>query len=156
MAFGNSIVDFSQASIGTIGYTVRIDTTGLRTFKTKFVQAQATSSSTPVPATQEVLLETIQGYLNDSEAPDLAFNNGYGEITIFLKTSVFPYLTNTRIALFGIRNPIPMTLSTDKADFSDRDLELFINYALRYAYSLQKIPVPGNVERRIRELSGVY
>lgn len=152
MAFGNSITDFSQASIGTVGYTVRIDTTGLKTFRVRFVQAQASSSDTPRPATSEDLLSDIQGFLNDEGAPDLAFNFGYGEVTIFLKTSVFPYVDNTRVSIFGERNPVAMVLDTDKADFADNDLELFTNYVLKHAYNLQKLPVPGNVDKRIREL----
>jgi len=152
MAFGNSITDFSQASIGTVGYTVRIDTTGLKTFRVRFVQAQATSSDTPEPAVAESTLADIQSFLNDTGAPDLAFNFGYGETTVFLKTSVFPYVVATRISLFGERNPVTMVEDADKADFADNDLELFVNYVLKYAYNLQKIPVPGNVEKSIREL----
>jgi len=152
MAFGNSVTDFSQISIGTVGYTIRIDTTGLRAFRVRFVQAQASASDTPSPVTSEVALETIQEYLNSNVAPDLAFNFGYGEVTVFFKISVFPYTTNTRIALFGERNPVAMVQPDDKADFADQDLELFTNYVLKHAYILQKIPVPGNIERRIREL----
>ena len=43
-----------------------------------------------------------------------------------------------------------MEYDTDYADFNDRDLKLFIHYALEYAYILKGLPVPYDIKNTIR------
>ena len=150
MAFGNAVTDVSQTSIGTYGYTVRIDTTTILAYRIKFVQAQDESGTElGTPSDDSVILKTLQTYLEQSSCPDIAFNYAHGVCTVFFKTTVWPYADNTRFALFGQRNALAMIETDDKADFPDSEMELFIAYAIREASILNNKPVPSDISRTI-------
>ena len=151
MAFGNKVTDFSQVAVGTVGYTIRIDTVSLLAYNIEFVQAQDSATSTPEPATQEVSLAVLQSYLNSTGAPDLAFNYSYNECTIFLKTSVFPYEDTTRVGLYGTRNPLKLESLDQKLDIADQDLDLFIAFVRKHAAELVGKAVPYDVQKKIKE-----
>lgn len=138
MAFGQSITDITRDSIGTYGYIAKVNTVDLKTYVIEEVQAQADPSDTPAPVTAGVSRDTLFAYLNDSGCPDLAFCDAEGECNIFLKTSEFPYLSTTRIALFGKRIAQDATTDSDKLDVPDRDIELVKAYALKDAYITKK------------------
>lgn len=149
--FGNKITDLTQIAIGTVGYIIKIDVkSSIFAYDITAVQAQDNAGSVPAPVTTEVSLDTLMGYLNDSAAPDLAFNYGYGEVTIFLKTSVFPYVDTTGLVMFGKRNPIKLTSFNDKLDIDDKDIELFSAYVIKYGSILSGKPVPFDVEKTIK------
>ena len=157
MSFGNSITEFSQVAVGTTGYTIKCDTTSLLFDKLNQVQAQASATDTPSPAVAEVTQAQLQQYLNSASAPDLAFNYGNGEATIFFKTSVFPYEETTRFALFGLRNIQKCTSDSDFLDVPDKDFALVQAYALEQAGIISKGAAQKNIldtiedeERRVR------
>ena len=151
MAFGNKVTELTQIAIGTTGYVVRIDTTSLIAYSITGVQAQASASDTPEPVTSEVSLNVLMSYLNDTDGPDLAFYYGYGEVYIYFNTTTFPYVDTTRFILIGKRNPLKATSGTDKLDIADKDLELFMAYAIKYAAILSNEPIPYSIEKIIRE-----
>jgi len=151
MAWGNSVTELNQIGVGTVGYAIRVDTTSLLAYKITGVQAQSSASDTPAPATEEVDLMDLMAYLNDTSAPDLAFNYGFGEVHIFFKTSVFAYDAATRFSLFGKRNPIKVATLGDKLDIADRDVELFLAYAIKHAALMTGNPIPFQVEKTIRQ-----
>lgn len=151
MAFGNKVTELSQIAVGTVGYVVRADTTSLLAYSITAVQVQADPADTPAPVTEENSLDTLLGYVNDTEAPDAAFNYGYGEVHIFLKASVYAYITTTRFVLIGKRNPIKITDLEDKLDIPDKDMELFLSYCLKYGALLTGNQVPYTVDKTIRE-----
>lgn len=158
--FGNSVTDFSQQAIGTYGYTVKIatDPTSLNAAEITAVQAQASASDTPSPVTSEVSINTIQGYLNDFACPDLAFNFDGGNVTIFFKTSVFAYVSATRVALVGKRNAQATTADSDLLDIVDDDLGLLIAYILQSAYlsfkNTKSKAVEDSIETEERKITG--
>jgi len=151
MAWGNSVTEINQIGVGTVGYAIRVDTTSLLAYKITGVQAQASASDTPAPAIEEVSLTDLMAYLNDSGAPDLAFNYGFGEVHIFFKTSAFPYASDTRFTMFGKRNPIKITTLGDKLDIADKDVELFLNYAIKHAALMTGNAIPFQVDKTIRQ-----
>jgi len=154
MAFGNSIIDVSQASVGTYGYTIKVDCTGLYAYTITFVQAQDDSGATPIlsaPSGDSVSLKTLQEYQEDSSCPDIAFNWSQGLCTIFFKTTVYPYSADYRFALFGYRNSLKFYSSNDRADFPDGDMELFIAYVIKHAALVSNKPIPHDVNRIIQK-----
>jgi hypothetical protein len=152
MAFGNIVTDMDQASIGTYGYTVRINTVGIYAYDINFVQAQDDSASEKLsaPATASVTLQTLQEYQEDSSCPDIAFNYSHGLCTIFLKTATYPYTANTRVGLFGQRDSLKFYSNTDRADFPDGEMELFTAYVIKHAALITNKPIPHDVGRIIQ------
>lgn len=138
MAFGSDITTLNQDAIGSAGYIVKIDTVYLLAHSIEQVQAQIDPDDTPAPVSEEVAYSTLYGYLNDSGCPDLAFANNEGELAVFLKTTVFPYLSTTRIAVFGKRIAQNASVDADLLDVPDKDIELVKAYALKEAYSTAK------------------
>ena len=154
MAFGNAVTDVSQRAVGTYGYTISIDTTGLYAYKITFVQAQDDSGATPVlsdPSGSSVSIKTLQEYLEDASCPDIAFNYAHGICTIFFKTSVYPYVSDTRFAMFGQRDSLKFYADGDKADFPDSEAALFNAYVIKHAALLTNKPIPSDVARIIQK-----
>ena len=149
---GNAVTEFSKLVEGTTGYVIKVNTAALLFEKVNSVQAQAESADTPEPVTAETTLNIIQGYLNDTGCPDLAFNHDRSTITIFFKTSAFPYISTTRFALFGLRKAQATTAGTDYIDCPEKDIELAQHYALDIAYKLKKTIAPDTILDRISEL----
>ena len=148
--FGNRVTDIDKFAEGTAGYILRVDTTTVLAYTITGVQAQVSATDTPVPIDTEDELSTILGYLNNSSAPDLAFNYSYGEVYIFFKTSVFPYVDDTRFIIIGRRNPLKLTSFNDKLDIADKDIDLFLAYAIRTASLLAREAVPFQIEKIIK------
>ena len=154
--FGNAVTDFAQQAVGTYGYTIKMG--NLNAYLISAVQAQPSAASTPDPITAENTIEEIQAYLNDSACPDLAFNFDGGQLTVFFKTSVFAYTSDSRIAVFGIRNSQPPSTDTDLLDIIDDDINLLMGYPLRSAFLSYKNTkskyVEDLVETEERKITG--
>lgn len=150
MAFGSSVTGLTQQAEGTYGYIVKINTANLLAQTIESVQAQTATDDTPEPVSGQTQVSSLYGYLNDSNAPDLAFNYSDGECQIFFNTSVFPYDALTRFALFGKRKAQNCESDGDLLDCPDRDLNLLLAYCLQTAYSLDKNGVPKWIYDRIK------
>jgi len=148
--FGNKITDLSQVSVGATGYTVRIDTTKILAYVIEYVQGIDSGGDLGDPSGGSQDLKVIQTYCNADDPPDIAFNYAYGLCTVFLKTSVYPYIDTTRIALFGKRTALKMETANDNADFPDTDWELFVGYAIRTAAIMKNRPIPTDISQLIR------
>lgn len=144
MAFGIKVTEFPQIAVGDYGYTIKINLTTYNFYKVNSVQAQAAAGDTMSPVTAESTIEVVQGYVSDADCPDLAFNYG-GSLTIFFKTTAFPYVDNTRFAAFGLRNATLPTGDSSALDVPDKDLRLLLNYALLNAYSVKKGSTPRDI-----------
>lgn len=86
MAFGADISTLTRYTVGIYGYIVKINTASLLAYLITAVQAQASETSTPEPVTEDVSLDTLQGYVNSEDCPNLAFAIGDGECWVFFKT----------------------------------------------------------------------
>lgn len=136
--FGSSVTNLSQYGIGSAGYVVKINTAELLAERIESIQAQASPSSTPEPVSGQTTVDALFSYLNDSNAPDLAYNYSDGECNVFFNTTTFPYVATTRYALFGKRKPQNCTSDADYLDVPDRDLTLLLAYCMDIAYTMKK------------------
>ena len=157
MAFGNSVTDFVKIE-GNSGYIIKVDITGLLYDKINKVQAQSSPTNTPVPVISESTLSDLQSNLNEVACPDLAFNSSGSEINIFFSTAIFPYVSTTRFALFGLRNAQIALVDTDNLDVPNRDVRLVSLYALETLYIASKGTATRDInngidaeEKRIRD-----
>lgn len=85
-----AINSLTKAVIGLFGFTIQVDVTALLIHKIKSVQigtTDLTNGNFPEPVTNEVTLDVLQSYLNNPNAPRLAFNCSDGEINIFCKNA---------------------------------------------------------------------
>lgn len=150
MAFGNKVTDLDQISVGAYGYIVRADTTSILAYDVLGLQAQSTTSDTGTPTETNLELAALMALVNDSECDDLAYSFTPGEVYLFFKISVYPYVDDTRFALIYERNPLKMTSSNSIVDIDDSDMELFMAYAIKHACVLQNEPVPYSIGETIR------
>ena len=148
--FGNKVTDVDKFAEGTAGYILKLDTTTTLAFTIVGVQAQVAADDTPEPCDQETSLTQLLSFLNDESAPDLAFNYSYGEVYIFFKTTSFPYAIDTRFIIIGRRNPLKLASFDDKLDIADKDIDLFLAYAIRTASLLAREAVPFQIEKTIK------
>lgn len=148
--YGSMVTNLIQNGIGTAGYIVKINTADLLAETIESVQAQASPTSTPDPVSGAVGIDALYGYLNDSDAPDLAYNYSDGECSIFFNTTTFPYSATTRYALFGKRKAQNCTSDADLLDCPDRDLNLLSLYCLQLAYALKKGGTPKWIYDKIK------
>lgn len=101
-----AISTIDKAVVGLFGFTLQIDMTDLLMDKIKAVQVgnYPTIAETqllgnfPKPVTNETSIEVLQSYLNNPNAPRLAFNAQNGGLTIFCKNAegVSDYADSTR------------------------------------------------------------
>lgn len=148
--FGNKVTDVDVFAEGSNGYVIRVDTTSILAYSITGIQAQIGPSDTPEPVTEETTLPELLSFLNDGDSVDLAFNYGYGEVYIFFKASIFPYVDTTRFILIGKRNPLKLASFNSKLDIADKDIELFLAYAIRTASLLARESVPFQIEKTIK------
>ena len=150
MSTNITITTLDQVQTGTYGYLVKLDTTNILAYDINFIQAFGViASASGNPTSGSVTTETLASYLELSSCPDLAFNYTHGMLTMFFKTSTWPYTTDTEITLFGKRNAIKLTNENDNADFPDELIELFSAYAIKFASMLKGKAVPANAARTI-------
>lgn len=99
----------NKAAVGLFGFTVQMDLTTLLMDRITSVQVGKYPSladpqvlgSFPAPVTSEVTWNVLQSYLNNENAPRLAFNHSNSEVTIFCKNadgiSDYAYSTRYRV-----------------------------------------------------------
>lgn len=138
---------FGQFLEGTVGYIIRRPSSDLNLKEVTFIEITVSGASTQI--TDEVTLSTLYSYVNDTSAPDAAYNITGDTVSIFLKASVYPYALGTSFAIFGKRNALVITNSVD---IPTAHLELFINYCIAEAAQILGKPVPDSVSRNILEL----
>jgi len=145
-----AVTALDKVTEGTYGYTLRLDTNNIKAYSIEFIQAYAViAAASSAPSEGSVSLKTLNSYLEDENCPDLAFNYTYGICTIFLKTSAYPYTSDSKITLFGKRNGLKMNYMIEKADFPDEYIELFSAYVIKIASLLRGKPIPADVSRII-------
>lgn len=151
MAFGLKVNDYSKASEGAYGYTLKIDMSDYNVNKMVFVQATNQPLGLPEPVVDEASsLITLQNYCDDADCPDLAFSFNGVYLTIFFKEATFPYADDdSRFAFSIYRNTKTMTTSTSKMDCPIRDKELVKAYALESFYQSLSIRTPYPIQRTI-------
>jgi hypothetical protein len=148
--FGSTVTQLVQHAVGTYGYILKIDTSVLLAESISSVVAQASAIETPAPVSGSTIIATLYSYLEDVNCPDLAYNASNSECSIFFKTSEFPFVDDTRYALFGKRKSQNCSNDNDYLDCPDRDLHLLIAYCLELSYAISKGGVPKWVTDKIK------
>lgn len=148
---GNSVTQFQQHTIGTVGYTIIMDCTDLHLNQMEFLMVDANGvTGDPAPAQAEI--EVIHDYINDSDCPDIAWNLSSDILTIFLKTSVYAYVITTTFTIYGYRNPTPIKTLDSLIDIKDKDLNWFNNLVIKKAAEMQGKRVPPSVINNLNNI----
>ena len=87
---GQVITNFPQYSVGTYGYTIQVDLTYLYASSIDIIQLDNNGVSS-LPITQKTALVSLQGYINDIACPNIAYSVDSDILTLFVKTSAYPY-----------------------------------------------------------------
>lgn len=152
MAFGSKITDLEQAGVGTNGYLVRINTTPILAEDVKMVQVQASPTELPTPYDTEMSASALKALPESTDTvPDVAFNYSQTECLVFLKSSVFPYVDATRIALDGYRTIQAAVNVTDLIDVANKDIPLLTSLALRNMYRNRGSSIPQSIQESIEQ-----
>jgi len=147
MAFGLDVSDYSASQqTGTYGKTIKVDISSYLTYSIDFVQA-SDGTNTGKPVKTGVDLSILQGYLEDVNCPDLAFNYGSEILTIFFKTGTL----QARFAFGGKRKVQKLTADTDLLDVPNQRLELVGLFAKEYAWLDSKNKVDEDIKESIQE-----
>jgi hypothetical protein len=133
MAFGNSTGDFTIiAPGGTIGEVISISFLNYRLRKVYSVQMKATAGAYSDVVTSEVVESTLYNYLEDTNAPTIAWVQTSTNLYVFLRTSAYPLNVDTnRIGIIFDRNTIPVTSVSSYIDIPQEAKQLFLNILLR-------------------------
>lgn len=149
MDFGFAISNY-DIHIGTFGFIIKIDVTENLPYDIKWVQAENSSGiKTPVN-NSPVSLESLLGYIDDANCPDLAWHYSSKELHIFFAN----YDGDQEFLRFGYggyREPQYMT-SADTADCRPSDIELAKMYVIEMVHRDNGIMVPYKIRQRIEEL----
>lgn len=114
MSFGNVITDGTQQAVGTNGYIVSFDLSGESIKTCNGVQLQnSVSLVLSEISIASVELATLQNYPEDADCPELAFSQNDSVISVFCKTSSYPYTSQTRIAFWFSKNTDVITTTSD-------------------------------------------
>lgn len=147
MAFGNLITDGTQVAVGTYGYVASFDYSAERIKQVIGAQLQdvAAEELSGVEASA-ASRDALMAYAEDANCPDFAWYAAGSTVFVFCKTSVYPYSSNTRLAIYFYSNPEPVTATSDTL-IPDRlpaeAKELFKSLCLRQTLTLlgKRIPV---------------
>lgn len=106
MAFGSPITDGTLEGVGTNGSIVGFDLSSLNA--SSFIQIQLQDSLVPVMSAViigETTKDGLFNYLEDSEAPEIAWTSEAGRIYVFINASDWEYISTTRIAIWYNQEP---------------------------------------------------
>lgn len=128
MAFGNPITDFTiVAPDGTYGNIVSIPLLSSRMREVDFVQVLSAGGVYSDPVTVPVTEAELYAYLEDVNAPDVAFCRTNTLLFIFVKEGVYdPTDSAVRVGIVFWRNSIPIDDATDYIDIPHEAKSLFI------------------------------
>lgn len=153
--FGTPITFAPIISSGSVGKIVSVKMNDL--FAEEIKSLQLTESVAPTTeVVSSIDITTLLGYQNDLTAPNGAYTFSSGLLYIFIKDGVFDYVNTTLFFLIGTRIGIPISSFDDHIDVPDKDLELFVKYAIRESAELQGRIVPPAIEQDIKELECKY
>ena len=150
---GQVITNFPQYSVGTYGYTIQVDLTYLYASSIDIIQLDNNGVSS-LPITQKTALVSLQGYINDIACPNIAYSVDSDILTLFVKTSAYPYTDTTKFVIYGKRLAITIGSLNDNVDISDKDMELFLNYCIKGAGDILGIRTSPVITDNIRRLDG--
>ena len=153
MIFGEIIITYEQFLVGTYGYIIRLDTApNIR--KILSIQAKCLTDISDVVSSPSEVNDIMQ-YPLASDCPDIAYALESGIVYLFLKTSVYPYTTDTSFLLRAYRYPNELQDLTSDLDILQGDLELFITLSINVAAELQGKMIPQRILDKIQYLKDV-
>jgi len=152
MAFGFVSTDGALIAEGSVGSVVRFNLSSLLIRQVRAVQIQTAGNVTSPMFSTIVPSETLFGYTESAEAPDVGFSQAGTMVDVFLKTAVYPIEAGTRIGIQFYRNVQAVTATVTKIDVPPKALELrtFLQLDTLYRVLLNK-PVPPKVAVKIKE-----
>ena len=158
--FGNAITDFTvHANDGTYGNIIAIDLKTNRIRKIVQVQLKSTAGPFSEVFTAPSSLSALYNYLEDANAPDVAFNQSDSTLSVFLKTTAFPIVSTNRIGVWFYRNVIPGTLLSSDVDAPDEywnlGLWIFVKQLLNIKGKRVELFINNNINsaKRILQLN---
>jgi hypothetical protein len=151
---GNKVTDFDKFTNGAYGYTIVLDTTDILLNKPDFIQVDD-NGTTSDPIVGPTDLETLQGYINDVDAPDAAWSFASDLLIMFFNATSAPYSSTTRFVIYGYRNNQPITSLSDSIDIKDRDIGWFTALAIKEAAIMQGKMIPKGIEKEITQYEAI-
>ena len=126
MPFGFAVDDYTAIS-SLNGSIIKLNIKDYLPYKILWVAGENGSGTRSTPVTSGVSLETLFSYLNDIDAPDVAWNLSGNSLSIFFKAGAY----DTRFAFAEQRRSIAITATTDFVDIPEDMLALFQLYVIK-------------------------
>ena len=146
MSFGLLVSDYTIQT-GTYGKTIKIDISDYLPYSIDLVQGESSTNVKSAVVTGGVELSVLQGYIEDSSCPDIAYSYNADTLTIFFKNDTY----DTRFAFAGLRSPQKMALTTDYWDGNEDDMTLLESYILEQIYSEKGLTIPYRTRKDIKD-----
>jgi hypothetical protein len=150
MAYGNSVIDFTQMAAGTKGYVLSVNLTDNLMKTMKGVQM---TDGTTLSAlyTAQASLDQLMDYAEAPNPPTVAYFQYGPSIFVFIRSDVYPFVIGSRIAFFFIRNTIPPAdFVTAKLDIPVRCKDLLLAIVQRIWKNTVEKRIPFDVGENIR------
>ena len=153
MTFGEIVTQYEQFLDSTYGYIIRLDTApNIRRIVS--IQAKNLTTISDVVSSANSLNDLMQ-YPMDVDCPDIAYALESGIVYLFLKTTEFPYTSDTSFLLMAYRYPNELLGLDSDLDINQGDIELFITLSIAIASELQGKMIPQRVLDKIEYLKSV-
>jgi len=153
--FGTPITYCPEVAVGSAGKVVSVKMNDMFAESIKSLQLIDTLLGTSLPIDSADLSDLL-AMTNSDSPPSGAYSLSGGILYIFFDTSIYDYVDSTLFFLVGTRTGLPLTDFNSIVDVPEKDLELFIKYAIRESAELQGKIVPPAIEQDIRELESKY
>jgi len=136
MAFGFQVTLGTVIATGTYGKVVRFNLANFEPRTVTQIQMAETDPS-PVmgdPVTAAVTLATLYAYLEDADAPDVAFAQSGNTVDVFLLATAYTVASTEYIGFWFQRNAVNVETTADKLDIPQESRSLVKAVALNMVY----------------------
>lgn len=152
--YGALVTSGTQSAIGTYGYVASINMTTSTPKSIIQIQIQKSSVLSDVYNTESDL-DDLFNFCEDSGCPDAAYTLVGNMLSVFLKTSVYPFDANTLVQTLLYRNVIPLTLVGSSIDVPNEARRLFALLVLLQAYRIYGRRVEAFITDGVQEEKSV-
>ena len=149
----SKVTETTKFTDGSYGYIIQRDLTFLCLQSLDFVTVDNNGVSSN-PLLDQIPIATLHRYINDISCPDFAYSVDSDILTMFFKTSAYPYSGTTTYLLFGKRFALTINSLEDYVDVPDDKMELFVNLCQKGACDILGIRTPNAILDNIKRLGG--